>query len=84
MTAYHDVTISIFVTSYLCSWLVHVVIDLSNVDLTKYTAQQKSSMDFNTMSHFEWTWTILFNVINMYGDLEIYIFSCPPDKKLSG
>ena len=36
MTAYHDVTISIFVTSYLCSWLVHVVIDLSDVDLTKY------------------------------------------------
>ena len=25
-----------------------------------------------------------FNVINMYGDLEIYIFSCPPEKKLSG
>ena len=50
----------------------------------KYTAQQKFSTDFNTMSHFEWTWTILFNVINMYGDLEIYIFSCPQDKKLSG
>ena len=39
-----------------------------------YTAQQKFSTDFNTMSLFEWTWTILFNVINMYGDLEIYIF----------
>ena len=51
---------------------------------SKYTAQQKFSTDFNTMSHFEWTWTILFNVINMYGDLEIYIFSFPPDKKLSG
>ena len=49
-----------------------------------YTAQQKFSTDFNTMSHFEWTWTILSNVINMYGDLEIYIFLCPPDKKLSG
>ena len=49
-----------------------------------YTAQQKFSTNFNTMSHFEWTWIILFNVINMYGDLEIYIFPCPPDKKLSG
>ena len=36
------------------------------------------------MSHLEWTWTILFNVINMYVDLEIFILSCPPDKKLSG
>ena len=51
---------------------------------SNYTAQQKFSMDFNTMSHFECTWTILFNVINMYGDLEIYMFSCLPDKKLSG
>ena len=32
------------------------------------------------MSHFECTGTILFNVINMYGDLEIYMFLCPPDK----
>ena len=54
-----------------------------NCDIT-YTAQQKFSTDFNTMSHFEWTCTILFDVINMYGDLEIYIFSCPSDKKLSG
>ena len=23
------------------------------------------------MPHFEWTWNILFDVINMYGDLEI-------------
>ena len=42
----------------------------------KYTAQQKFSTDFNTMFHFEWTWTISFNVINMYGDLEIYGFFC--------
>ena len=26
------------------------------------------------MPHFEWTWNILFDVINMYGDLEIYVF----------
>ena len=26
------------------------------------------------MSHFEWTWNILFDVINMYGDLGIYGF----------
>ena len=26
------------------------------------------------MRHFEWTWNILFDVINMYGDLEIYFF----------
>ena len=32
------------------------------------------------MSHFECTLTSLFNVITMYGDLEIYIFSRPPDK----
>ena len=24
------------------------------------------------MPHFEWTWKISFDVINMYGDLEIY------------
>ena len=45
-----------------------------------YTAQQKFSTDFNMMSHFELTLNILFNVINMYGDLEIYVFSCPPEK----
>ena len=26
------------------------------------------------MPHFEWTWNILFDVINMYVDLEIYVF----------
>ena len=26
------------------------------------------------MPQFEWTWNILFDVINMYGDLEIYVF----------
>ena len=26
------------------------------------------------MPHFEWTRNILFDVINMYGDLEIYVF----------
>ena len=26
------------------------------------------------ISHFEWTWNILFDVINMYGYLEIYVF----------
>ena len=36
MAAYHDVKIAIFVTSFLCSLLVHVVIDLNDVDLTKY------------------------------------------------
>ena len=40
-----------------------------------YTAQLKSSTDFNMMTYFEWTWNILFDVINMYGDLEIYVFS---------
>ena len=40
MTDYHDVTISVFVTSYFCSWLVQVVIDLSDVDLTKYILQR--------------------------------------------
>ena len=49
-----------------------------------YTAQLKFSTDFNMMPHFEWTWNILFDVINMYEDLEIYVFSCPPDKRLSG
>ena len=24
--------------------------------------------------HFEWTWNILFDLINMYGDLKIYVF----------
>ena len=57
---------------------------LKNIIIYIYTAQQKFSTDFNTMSHFEWSWTILFNVTNMYGDHEIYIFSCPSDKKLSG
>ena len=33
------------------------------------------------MTHFEWTWNILFDVINMYEDLEIYVFSCPQDKR---
>ena len=36
------------------------------------------------MPHFEWTWNILFDVINMYGDRKIYVFSCPLDKRLSG
>ena len=26
------------------------------------------------MPHFEWTLNILFDVINMYGDLEVYVF----------
>ena len=72
-----------FVCVYLISLSVCLSVCLSQ-SFYKYTAQQKFSTDFNTMSHFEWTWTILFNVINMYGDLEINIFSCPPDKKLSG
>ena len=62
--------------------MIKQILDIINIEM--YTAQQKFSTDFNTMFHFEWTWTILFNVINMYGDLEIYIFLCPPDKKLSG
>ena len=33
------------------------------------------------MPHFEWSGYILFDVINMYGDLEIYVFSFPPDKR---
>ena len=35
------------------------------------------------MPHFEWTWNILFDVINMYGDLEIYVLSCPLDERYS-
>ena len=42
----------------------------------KYTAQLKFSTYFNMMPHFEWTWNILFDVINMYGDPEIYVFFC--------
>ena len=38
-------------------------------DVYKYTAQQKFSTDFNTMSHFEWTWTILFNGVAIYNQL---------------
>ena len=49
MTDYHDVTILIFVTSYLCSWLVQVVIDLSDVDLTKYILQRNN---FNVQTRF--------------------------------
>ena len=26
------------------------------------------------LPHFEWTWNILFDVINMYGEFEIYVF----------
>ena len=33
------------------------------------------------MPNFEWTWNILFDVINMSGDFEIDVFSCPPDKR---
>ena len=50
-------------------------------DKTNYTAQLKFSTDFNMMPHFEWTWNILFDVINMYGDLEIHVFPYPPDKR---
>ena len=33
------------------------------------------------MPHFEKAWNILFDVINMYVDLKIYVLSCPPDKR---
>ena len=46
-----------------------------------YTAQLKFSTDLNMMPHFEWTWNILFDVINMNGDFEIDVFLCPPDKR---
>ena len=49
MPAYYDVTILIFVTSYLCSRLVHVVIDLSDVDLTKYILHWNN---FNVQNSF--------------------------------
>ena len=50
--------------------------------LSIYTAQLKFSTDFNMMPHFEWTWNILFDVINIYGDLEnLRVFLCPPDKR---
>ena len=52
MTSYHDVTISIFMTSYLCSLLVRVVIDFSdhgNVDLTKYILHGNN---FNVQTRF--------------------------------
>ena len=26
------------------------------------------------MPHFEWTWNVLFDIIKMYGDIEIYVF----------
>ena len=55
-------------------------VKVSNGNST-YTAQLQFSTDFNMMPHFEWTWNILFDVTNMYGDLEIYVFSWPPDKR---
>ena len=33
------------------------------------------------MSHFEWTWNILFDAFNMYGDLENYIVLVSLDKR---
>ena len=66
----------------LTSLTVHTNPTLSSdVDQDTYTAQLKFSTDFNIMPHFQWTWTILFDVINMYGDLEINVFLCPPDKR---
>ena len=49
--------------------------------LLKYTAQLKFSTDINMMPHFKWTWKILFGAIIMYGDIEIYVFSCPHAKR---
>ena len=46
-----------------------------------YTPQLKFSTDFDMMLHYAWTWNILFDVINMYGDLKIYVSSCPLDKR---
>ena len=51
--------------------------------IDNYTAQLKFSADLNMVPHFERTLNILFDVINMYGYLEIYVFSCPPDKRQS-
>ena len=66
-------------------WSVLVVVGLDQSSVLKsktarYTAQQKFSTDFNMMSHLNEHETFYFNVINMYGDFEINVLSCPPDK----
>ena len=60
------------------AWVFNIISDI--IGLLKYTAQQKFSTDFNVMSHLNEHETFYFNVINMYGDFEINVFSCPPDK----
>ena len=58
----------------------HLCAGAQKVASFKYTAQQKFSTDFNMMSHLIEHETFYFNVINMYGDFEINVFWCPPDK----